>query len=28
LFDKGRSYSKHDLVRFALDEIEAAIASA
>jgi hypothetical protein len=28
LFDQGRSYSKHDLVRFALDEIEAAIASA
>src|SRR3954454_20662243 len=28
LFDQGRSYSKHDLVRFALDEIDAAIASA
>jgi len=27
LFDQGRSYSKHDLVRFALDEIDAAIAS-
>ena len=28
LFNQGRSYSKHDLVRFALDEIDAAIASA
>jgi hypothetical protein len=28
LFDQGRSYSKHDLVRFALDEIDAAIATA
>jgi hypothetical protein len=28
LFDQGRSYTNHDLVRFALDEIDAAIASA
>ena len=27
LFDQGRSYSKHDLVRFALDEIDAAFAN-